>query len=281
MVSPVSIQSKIRSIDGLSIRFAESEPRDDDALLLSPWPESIYCYEPTWSRLAEHAHLVAVDLPGFGRSERRDSLMSPRAMGEFLVRAADAFGLKQPHVVAPDIGTAASLFAAALHPGRFRSLVVGTGGAAVPLQLGGVLKEWVEAPSLEPYRKIDGREIVTAVMATFERYKPTDAARQDYLASFEGERFAESMRYVRTYPEQLPILGALLPKIETPVQIIAGARDPVVPPVNAEYLHERLPKSKLDIIDALHFIWEDAADTYAALVTSWWDGGYAKAGARR
>jgi len=280
-VSSQSIQPQTRSIDGLSIRYAESEPRDDNALLLSPWPESIYCYEPTWSRLAEHVHLVAIDLPGFGRSERRDSLMSPRAMGEFIVRAADAFGLEQPHVVGPDIGTGASLFAAALHPSRFRSLVVGTGGAAVPLQLGGVLKEWVEAPSLEPYRKIGGREIVTAVMATFERYKPTEAARQDYLASFEGERFAESMRYVRTYPEQLPILRDLLPKIETPVQIIAGARDPVVPPVNAEYLHERLPKSKLDIIDALHFIWEDAADTYAALVTSWWAGGYTKVGSRR
>ena len=60
--------------------------------------------------------------------------------------------------------------------------------------------------------------------------------------------------------------------------IIAGARDPVVPPVNAEYLHERLPKSKLDIIDALHSVWEDAADTYAVLVTDWWYGGYAKAG---
>jgi pimeloyl-ACP methyl ester carboxylesterase len=276
-----SIQPQVRTIDCLSIRYAESDPRDRHALLLSPWPESIYCYEPTWARLAEHTHLVAMDLPGFGRSERRDSLMSPKAMGEFIVRAADAFGLEQPHVVGPDIGTGASLFAAAQHPGRFRSLVVGTGGAAVPLQLGGVLKEWVEAPSLDPYRKIDGRDIVTAVLATLERYRPTDAAREDYLASFEGERFAESMRYVRTYPEQLPALADLLPTIETPVLIIAGARDPVVPPVNAEFLHERLPRSKLDLIDALHFIWEDAADEYAALVTSWWAGGYAVAGPSR
>ena len=78
-----SIQPQVRTIEGLSIRYAESEPRDDHALLLSPWPESIYCYEPTWTRLAEHTHLVAMDLPGFGQSERRDSLMSPKAMGEF------------------------------------------------------------------------------------------------------------------------------------------------------------------------------------------------------
>lgn len=285
MTTPLSqsIQPQVRTIDGLSIRYAESEPRDGHALLLSPWPESIYSYEPTWTRLAAHTHLVAVDLPGFGQSERRNALMSPRAMGEFVVRVADAFGLVQPHVVGPDVGTGASLFAAALYPGRLQSLVVGTGGAAFPLQLGGVLKEWVEAPSLEPYRRIDGRQIVTAAIGTLERYTLTEAARQDYLSSYEGERFAESMRYVRTYPEQLPVLRDLLPTIETPVLIITGARDPVVPPVNAEYLHERLPKSKLEIIDAGHFIWEDAADTYAALVTSWWAGGYAKAdsGSRR
>jgi pimeloyl-ACP methyl ester carboxylesterase len=270
-----SIQTQFRTIDGLSIRFAESEERDDHALLLSPWPESLYAFEPTWLRLAEHAHLVAIDLPGFGRSQRSDALLSPRAMGEFVVRAADTFGLENPHVVGPDVGTGASLFAAAMHPGRLRSLVVGSGGAAFPLQLAGVLRDWVEAPDLEGYRSADPRQIVGAALtADIERYALPDHVREDYLCSYEGDRFVESMRYVRSYPTELPILRELLPEIQTPVQIIAGARDPVVPPANAEYLHERLPQSKLDIIDAGHFTWEDGADEYAALVTSWWGSGY-------
>ena len=66
-----------------------------------------------------------------------------------------------------------------------------------------------------------------------------------------------------------------MPEIQTPVQIIAGARDTAVPPVDAEFLHERLPNGRLDILDAGHFTWEDAADDYAALVTNWWGGGYA------
>jgi hypothetical protein len=64
----------------------------------------------------------------------------------------------------------------------------------------------------------------------------------------------------------------LLSKIETPVQIITARGTPVVPPVNAEYLHER-PHHQCG---TLHL--EDAADTYATLVTSWWDGDYTKAG---
>ena len=270
------IEPQVRTIDGLRIRYAESESRAEHALLLSPWPESIYAYEPTWTRLAQRTHLIAIDLPGFGHSERSDALMAPRAMGQFIVRVADAFGLEQPHLVGPDVGTAASLFAAALYPARFRSLAVGTGAAAVPLQLCGPLQEWLDAPSIEPYRKIDGRQVVTAAMKNVERYVLSEAAREDYLVSYAGERFAESMRYVRTYPQQLPILKDLLPGIATPVLIINGERDPVVPPVNAEYLHARLPRSKLELLDAKHFIWEDAADQYATLVTNWWAGGYAK-----
>jgi pimeloyl-ACP methyl ester carboxylesterase len=271
-----AIQTRFRTIDGLSIRFAESDDREDHALLLSPWPESLFAFEPTWVRLAEHTHLVAADLPGFGRSQRSDALLSPRAMGEFVVRVADAFGLDQPHVVAPDTGTAASLFAAALYPGRLRSLVVGSGGAACPLQLGGVLKEWVEAPDLDVYRRADSREIVAAALtAGLERYALPDHVREDYLSSCEGDRFVESMRYVRSYPAELPVLRDLLPEIRTPVQIIAGARDTAVPPANAEFLHERLPTSRLDLIDTGHFAWEDGADEYAALVTSWWAGGSA------
>ena len=274
------IQPRFRTIDGLSIRYAESEDpgRSVHALLLSPWPESLYAFEPTWSRLAERAHLVAVDLPGFGHSERRDALMSPRAMGEFVVRLADAFGLEQPHIVGHDIGTSAALFAAVLHPGQLCSLVVGSGGAAVPLQLGGVLKEFVEAPDIEPYRRINGRQMVAAAMRKIEQYTPSDTAREDYLSAYEDDRFAESMRYVRTFPTDLPVLGELLPGIRTPVLIIAGRRDPLVPPVNAEFLLKRLPASKLALLDAGHYTWEDAADEYAAIVTGWWNGSYAVVG---
>jgi pimeloyl-ACP methyl ester carboxylesterase len=269
------IQPQFRTIDGLSIRFAQSEDRDDHALLLSPWPESLFAFEPTWARLAEDTHLVAIDLPGFGHSQRRDQLLSPRAMGKFVIRVADAFGLESPHVIGPDVGTAASLFAAALYPGRLRSLIVGGGGAAIPLQLGGVLKEWVEAPDVERYRRVDSRQIVAGVLTHIERYTLLDFVRDDYLSSYEGDRFVESMRYMRSFGTELPVLCDLMPQIQTPVQIIAGARDPVVPPVNAEFLDERLPYSQLNIIDAGHFTWEDAADEYAALATSWWEGGYA------
>lgn len=265
------IKPRFRRIDGLSIRYAESnEPRDCDALLLSPWPVSLYAYDATWSRLAEHAHLVAVDLPGFGHSELRADLLAPRAMSEFIVQIADEFGLAKPHVVGPDIGTSAALFAAAQHPGRFRSAVVGSGGASVPLQLGSPLNDWVHAEDLAPYRALGPKDIVAIALSKIQGYELPEIVREDYLASYVGQRVVDQMAYVRAFPAELPLLSELLPGIEMPVQIIAGRKDRVVPVANAEYLRERLPNSKLDIIDAGHFVWEEAADDYARVVTDWW-----------
>jgi pimeloyl-ACP methyl ester carboxylesterase len=155
---------------------------------------------------------------------------------------------------------------------------VGSGGVAYPIQLTGVLKEWVEAPDVEPYRRINGRQIVVQVMKSLERYTPSEIALQDYIESYEGERFAESMAYVRAYPADLAELNGVLSGIRTPVLIIAGKRDPVVPLSNAEFLSARWPASKLATVDAGHFTWEDAADEFAALVTFWWEGGAVAAG---
>jgi hypothetical protein len=87
------------------------------------------------------------------------------------------------------------------------------------------------------------------VISNITRYALPESTREDYLSSYEGDRFVESMRYVRAYPTELPALAHLLPGIQTPAQIISGARDPAMSPVNGEFLHERLPKSKLEVID--------------------------------
>jgi pimeloyl-ACP methyl ester carboxylesterase len=258
-------QVQFRTVDGVRIRYADSGSEGQAVLLTSPWPESVYAFAPIWATLAEHARLFAVDLPGFGASEARNDLFSPRAMGEFLAKLIAEAGLGIPHIVAPDVGTSAALFAAAAHPEQIASVIVGTGGAAVPLQLGEPLASWVLDPDLDKYRTMDARAIVGAAIDTNAGGVP-DEIRADYLDCYDGDRFVESMRYVRRYPQELPELAELLPRITTPVTIINGRHDRVVPLANAEFLDERLPTSRLAIIDAGHFIWEEEPAEYASIV---------------
>ena len=134
-----------------------------------------------------------------------------------------------------------------------------------------MLKDWVETTDLEPYRQFGGRRIVEIALSTIAGYTPSDEIREDYMACYEGDRFADTIPYAQAYREQLPQLRDLLPGIETPVRIVQGSDDQVVPPVNAEYLGNHLPHSRVDLIaGAGHFCWEEQTDEYPSLVTQWW-----------
>ena len=264
-----------RTVDGVRIRCAVSDgPPDRTVVLTSPWPESVYAFAPIWGVLGRRFRLFAVDLPGFGASERRDDLLSPRAMGSFLVRLVDECELGRPHLVAPDVGTSAALFAAAASPEALASVIVGSGGVAVPIELGEPLKGWVLDPDVERFRSLDSATIITTALDTVAGHLFPNAIREDYLESYAGDRFFESIRYARRYPEELPVLAKLLAEIETPVLIFAGLHDRVIPLVNAEFLAARIPRSRLARVDAGHFVWEEASDEFAALIAGWVTGGY-------
>jgi pimeloyl-ACP methyl ester carboxylesterase len=186
-------------------------------------------------------------------------------MGAFLVELIAEADLGTPHILAPDVGTSAALFAVGTQPERIAGVIVGTGGAAVPIDLGEPLRSWVLDADLEKYRTVDPHAIVNASLDKVAGGVPA-ASRQDYLCCYEGDRFVESMRYVRRYPQELPLLAGLLPGITTPVTIINGSNDPVVPVSNAEFLGARLPNSRVVIIEGGHFIWEEAPAEYAAAV---------------
>jgi pimeloyl-ACP methyl ester carboxylesterase len=259
-------QVRFRTVDGLRIRYADTGGSKEPVILLtSPWPESLYAFAPMWALLGDHARLFALDLPGFGASEGRDDLMSPRAMGAFLAELIAEADLGETHIVAPDVGTSAALFAAAAHPERLASVIVGTGGAAVPIDLGEPLRSWVLDPDLDKYRRMDPRVVVRTAIDTIAGGVPDDV-REDYLSCYDGDRFVESMRYARRYPAELPALAELLPQITTPVTIIDGRHDRVVPISNAEFLDARLPTSRLVILDAGHFVWEEIPAEYASAI---------------
>jgi pimeloyl-ACP methyl ester carboxylesterase len=51
-----------------------------------------------------------------------------------------------------------------------------------------------------------------------------------------------------------------------PVAIIAARRDRVIPLANAEFLHQRLPASRVVTLDAGHFVWEEMPAQYASII---------------
>jgi pimeloyl-ACP methyl ester carboxylesterase len=273
---PVStISTYFRVCDGVRVRFADTKaPYDVTVLLLAPWPESLWAFRRIWNRVAAVARVVAIDLPGFGHSDGRPELIAPDSSGVFLARLIDEWDLGAPHVVGPDVGTAAALFLAAKAPERVTSLTIGGGAVRFPIEAGGALKDIIEAPSLDVVRALDARTNIGYAVELGASSASEPEVHEDYVSAYDLGRFAESARFVRHYPEQNPILRDLLPSITTPTQILAGRHDDLVPWSNNEYLDELLPNSEIHPLDAGHFAWEEAAKEYGRLIADWISGEY-------
>jgi pimeloyl-ACP methyl ester carboxylesterase len=250
-------------------------------LLLAPWPESLWAFRHIWNRVAAVGRVVAIDLPGFGHSDGRPELIAPDRAGAFLARMVDEWDLGAPHVVGPDVGTAAALFLAATAPDRVTSLTVGGGAVRFPIEVGGALKDIIEAPSLDVVRALDARTNIGAAVESVAPSASEPEVHEDYVSAYDLGRFAESARFVRSYPEQNPVLRDLLPSITTPTQIVAGRHDDLVPWSNNEYLGDHLPNREIHPLDAGHFAWEQAAEEYGRLVADWVGGGYRRVAGSR
>ena len=261
---------KTRTADGLAIRVVDTGEQPGPTLIMtSPWPESLFAFRRIWHRLAPLGQLVAIDLPGFGHSEGRTELFSPSAMAEFLHTLIGEWDLGTPHLLAPDVGTGAALTLAARHPGSVASLIVGSGGVAYPLDVSGALADIIAAPNLDFLDGFDSRATVGAAVESAAPRATEPEVWEDYVTAYDNGRFAESARYVRTYPDELPVLAGLLPSITTPVQVMNAEHDELVPPSNGVYLHERLPHSSLASFDSGHFPWEQSAAEYGGVIAHW------------
>src|SRR5919197_3323985 len=195
--APLPIAPPFRVCDGERIRFADSGANSSAAtvLMLSPWPESLWAFRRIWDRVSAVARVVAIDLPGFGHSDGRPELIAPDSSGAFLARLIAEWGLGVPHVVGPDVGTAAGLFLAARAPERVTSLTVGGGAVRFPIEAGGALKEIIEAPSLDVVRGLDARTTIGYAVEPAAASDSEPDVHEDYVSAYDLGRFTESARF--------------------------------------------------------------------------------------
>ena len=261
----------IAEIDGLSIRYARAGvSKGIPILLTAPWPESIYSFYRLAPRLADAYPIILVDLPGFGLSQSRADLMAPEAMGDFLIKLLKYFGIGRTHVVAPDVGTPAVLFTASKQQELFESLVIG-GAAMQPDLAAGVLKDLIYSPT--GFLAEAGSDGVKPYLEHAALLTPA-AIIEDFRTASAGRRLDEATQFVRGYIQDSPKLEPQLYNIKTPVLIIAGKNDTIVPPVNSQFLADRLPNNRNVLLDAGHRVWEEAASEYIETLMSWFGGEY-------
>ena len=119
---------RTRQIDGLSIFYREAGPKDAPTLLLlHGLPSSSRMFEPLFSRLSEHYHLVAPDYPGFGHSDWPDPktfLYTFDHYAEIMNHFTESLGLSRYTLYMQDYGGPVGFRMALAYPDRIEALIV-------------------------------------------------------------------------------------------------------------------------------------------------------------
>ena len=206
---------------------------------------------------------VALDLPGWGRSERPPPgrfVGTMHGLASFLERLLDRLGIDEYRLVAHDWG-ALSLVAAQARPDRVRRLVLIN---AVPL-LPGYRWHWI---ARYVWRRRGIGEFFNAIttrpgtalllrQATADgRPMPDEFVDMIWRHFDRGTRRAILELYRSAPEDALAAAGSRLGELACPAMVLWGADDPYLPVEFARRYAARLPDAELvELPDAGHWPW--------------------------
>jgi pimeloyl-ACP methyl ester carboxylesterase len=274
---PLAMQVAFTTIEGKRLRFAKGgKDSGPTVLLLSPLPQSILCFDQIWPILAQHFSVVALDLPGFGRSEGGYEVMTFEAQSRILDAFVREMNLHNLHIVGPDVGMPVALHYAIHREHRAESLIIGDGPCVMPTANGSIIDKAVNSSFWRMIFRIagSGAFVEGANRLAYVNYEPSYAEVADYVASYAG-RIGPVTEWFRTYPQNLATIDPYLSDLDLPVQLFWGDLDQFLLLETAHRARERFNRSRLTIFENCgHFSYQDRRDAFAQMVIGWVGGEY-------
>ena len=179
---------------------------------------------PTAIRLAPYYHVYALDLPGFGKSDKPPRVLNITELSDVLAGWMQAIGLKQATLLGNSLGCQVIADLALRHPECIsRAILVG--------------------PTMDPRARTAYQESVRWLLnATREPLSLFPIVIRDYLdAGFR--RFVCTFRYALQ-----DRIEEHLPHIQSPALVVRGSYDTIVPQRWAEEAARLLPQGQLVVI---------------------------------
>jgi pimeloyl-ACP methyl ester carboxylesterase len=262
---------KNATVDGSKIFYRETGPKDSPTiLLLHGFPTSSHMFRDLIPALADHYHVVAPDLPGFGFSDAPDRKRFSYTF-EQLARTVDSFtrtiGLGRYAIYVFDYGAPVGFRLALAHPERITAIISQNGNAYEE----GLSQGW------NPIRKY-WKDPTPGNRAALRDFLTPDATKSQYLYGVQDQ--------TRVAPEAYTLDSALLarpgndeiqldlfldyasnvalyPKFQEyfrtkqpPLLAVWGKSDPFFLPPGAEAFKRDIPGAEVHFYDTGHFALE-------------------------
>ena len=262
------------NVQGNSIFYREAGPRTaPNILLLHGFPTSSHMFRNLIPRLADHYHVIAPDLPGFGFSDMPDRKQFPytfdslaKIVGDFV----EAIGLERYSIYVFDYGAPVGFRLALAHPERITAIISQNGNAyeeGLSQGWNPIQRYWNEPT---PQNRAALRDFLTA-----------DATKSQYLYGVQDETLVAP----ESYTLDSALLGrpgndeiqldlfldyasnvALYPKFQNffrtskpPLLAVWGKNDPFFLPPGAEAFKRDNPSAEVHFYETGHFALETHA----------------------
>lgn len=276
-----SVMYRKVKVDGFNIAYREAGSRTAPTLLLlHGFPSAGHMFRDLIPQLADHFHLVAPDLPGFGQSDlpsRESFTYSFDNIAKVIERFTEVIGLERFAVYVFDYGAPTGFRLAVSHPERITAIISQNGNAYVE----GLSEGWNPIRAYWDDASEKNREALRAFLApqtTIWQYlegvpeaakvrvSPDGYSLDNYYLSRPGadeaqlDLFGDYKSNVALYPTFQDYFRTRKP----PFLAVWGKNDPFFLPPGAEAFKRDIPDAVVKFFDTGHFALETHAEEIAA-----------------
>lgn len=243
------------TVAGLNVRIMESG-RGRPLVMLHHSTGNIG-WAPIHSQLAESFRVLAIDMPGFGQSERPAWAREPRDLAILVNRALEKLDLADAVLVGAGMG----------------GFVAAEMAAMSKCHLGGLVL--IGAAGLKPRQG----EIVDQMMLDFDSYMRRGFADESTFTALFGEESSPEVRQLWDFSREMTArvtwkpymfsrkLMPLLADIDVPTLVIWGENDRIVPLDCGKQYVEAIPGARLDVVaSAGHLVEVESPASVAELI---------------
>ena len=212
-------------------------------LLVHSVGQSIYTWRELMPMLAESYCVIAIDLLGFGHSDRPLSFnYSMDETADVLIKCLDALGVKKTHALGVTIGAVYTMYAAVKYPDRFMKVIALTPGGITDKMPKKIRR--LEGPFGVFFRELYSKK-------DFQQYMPlfyydgtvcTDTVIDQYYKTCDDHASRQAIMYaIRNFDEEYALDA--IKRAGREFFIIWGDEDRMQPIKRLFELREMLPES--------------------------------------
>jgi pimeloyl-ACP methyl ester carboxylesterase len=266
-------------VDGLSVFYREAGAADAPTLLLlHGYPSSSHMFRELIPLLADEFHLVAPDLPGFGKSDmpERDKFdYTFDHLADVIDRFTEVLGLDRFAIYVFDYGAPVGFRIAARHPDRITAIVTQNGNAYTDgLSDGwGAVQAYWKDPS--PANREAVRSMVQPETTIWQythgvpdetRVSPDGYGLDNFYLARPGadEIQLDLLLNYASNIEAYPTWQQYFRTSQPPLLAVWGSNDPFFIPPGAEAFKRDIPGAEVRFVPTGHF----ALETHAAEIAS-------------